>query len=49
MLEQQLVNGITLGSTYALIAIGYSLVLGVLNKLNIAHERATPQLASLGL
>lgn len=37
MLEQQLVNGITLGSTYALIAIGYTLVLGVLNKLNIAH------------
>ena len=37
MLEQQLINGITLGSTYALIAIGYTLVLGVLNKLNIAH------------
>lgn len=37
MFEQQLVNGITLGSTYALIAIGYTLVLGVLNKLNIAH------------
>lgn len=37
MLGQQLVNGITLGSTYALIAIGYTLVLGVLNKLNIAH------------
>jgi branched-chain amino acid transport system permease protein len=34
---QQIVNGITLGSTYALIAIGYTLVLGVLNKLNIAH------------
>ncbi|MCZ7564070.1 MAG: branched-chain amino acid ABC transporter permease [Burkholderiales bacterium] len=37
MLGQQLVNGITLGSTYALIAIGYTLVLGVLKKLNIAH------------
>ncbi len=37
MLAQQIVNGITLGSTYALIAIGYTLVLGVLNKLNIAH------------
>ncbi|MCC6213189.1 MAG: branched-chain amino acid ABC transporter permease [Burkholderiales bacterium] len=37
MFGQQLVNGITLGSTYALIAIGYTLVLGVLNKLNIAH------------
>jgi branched-chain amino acid transport system permease protein len=37
MLAQQIVNGITLGSTYALIAIGYTLVLGVLKKLNIAH------------
>ena len=37
MLEQQIINGVTLGSTYALIAIGYTLVLGVLNKLNIAH------------
>jgi branched-chain amino acid transport system permease protein len=37
VLGQQLVNGITLGSTYALIAIGYTLVLGVLKKLNIAH------------
>ena len=37
MFEQQIVNGITLGSTYALVAIGYTLVLGVLNKLNIAH------------
>lgn len=37
MFEQQIVNGVTLGSTYALIAIGYTLVLGVLNKLNIAH------------
>lgn len=37
MFEQQIVNGITLGSTYALVAIGYTLVLGVLNKLNLAH------------
>ncbi|MCC7327623.1 MAG: branched-chain amino acid ABC transporter permease [Burkholderiales bacterium] len=37
MFSQQLVNGITLGSTYALIAIGYTLVLGVLKKLNLAH------------
>lgn len=37
MLAQQFVNGITLGNTYALIAIGYTLVLGVLKKLNIAH------------
>jgi len=37
MLAQQIVNGFTLGSTYALIAIGYTLVLGVLKKLNLAH------------
>ncbi|MDP7426329.1 MAG: branched-chain amino acid ABC transporter permease [Rhodospirillales bacterium] len=37
MLAQQLVNGILLGSTYALIALGLTLVLGVFGKLNIAH------------
>lgn len=33
----QLVNGLTLGSVYALIALGYSLVYGVLKLLNFAH------------
>ncbi len=37
MLDQQLVNGLLLGSLYALVAIGYSLVLGLLNLLNFAH------------
>ena len=37
MLAQQLLNGLMLGSTYALIALGLTLVLGVLNRLNIAH------------
>lgn len=37
MFSQQLVNGITLGSTYALIAIGYTLVLGDIVELNLAH------------
>src|SRR3954452_15908770 len=32
-----LVNGLTLGSVYALIALGYSLVYGVLKLLNFAH------------
>lgn len=36
-LAQQLVNGITLGAVYALFAIGYSLVFGVLDILNLAH------------
>ena len=36
MLLQQLVNGVLLGSTYALIALGFTLVLGVLGLLNFA-------------
>ncbi len=34
---QQCVNGITLGAVYALFAIGYTLVFGVLDILNLAH------------
>jgi branched-chain amino acid transport system permease protein len=34
---QQLVNGLTLGSVYALIALGYSMVYGILRLLNFAH------------
>ena len=37
MLMQQLINGILLGSTYALIAIGYTLVFGVLHLVHLAH------------
>ncbi|MEM3484435.1 MAG: branched-chain amino acid ABC transporter permease [Candidatus Methanomethyliaceae archaeon] len=37
MFLQQLINGFVLGSTYALVAIGYNLVLGLLNKINLAH------------
>jgi len=36
-LPQQLVNGLTLGSVYALIAIGYTMVYGILGMLNFAH------------
>jgi branched-chain amino acid transport system permease protein len=36
-LAQQLINGITLGAVYALFAIGYTLVFGVLDILNLAH------------
>ena len=36
MFLQQLVNGLTLGSAYAVIAIGYTLVFGVLNIVNMA-------------
>ncbi len=34
---QQMVNGISLGSMYALIAIGYTMVYGVLRLINFAH------------
>ena len=34
---QQLVNGISLGALYALIAIGYTMVYGVLRLINFAH------------
>ena len=34
---QQTINGLTLGSGYALIALGYSLVYGILKLLNFAH------------
>ena len=37
MFAQQLVNGLMLGSVYALIGIGYTLVFGVLRMLNLAH------------
>lgn len=35
---QQLVNGLFLGSLYALFAVGYTLIFGVLDILNLAHQ-----------
>jgi branched-chain amino acid transport system permease protein len=34
---QQLINGISLGSTYALIALGYTMVYGIIKLINFAH------------
>ena len=34
---QQMFNGVTLGSTYALIAIGYTMVDGIIGMINFAH------------
>src|SRR5438034_3635716 len=34
---QQLINGLALGSIYALIALGYTMVYGVLRFINFAH------------
>ena len=36
-LTQQLINGLSLGSIYALIALGYTMVYGVLRFINFAH------------
>ena len=35
---QHLVNGVSLGSIYALIALGYTMVYGVLQLINFAHS-----------
>ena len=34
---QQLINGISLGSIYALIALGYTMIYGILKLINFAH------------
>ncbi|MBI4371362.1 MAG: branched-chain amino acid ABC transporter permease [Elusimicrobia bacterium] len=38
MLVQQLLNALTLGAIYALIALGYTLVYGILAMINFAHS-----------
>lgn len=37
MFFQQLINGVVLGSTYALIALGYTMVYGIIELINFAH------------
>ena len=54
---QQLINGLTLGSIYGLIAIGYTMVYGIVGMINFAHGylkslahfrySATSQIASM--
>jgi branched-chain amino acid transport system permease protein len=34
---QQLINGLVLGSIYALVALGYTMVYGILGLINFAH------------
>ena len=34
---QQVINGLVLGSMYALIALGYTMVYGIINLINFAH------------
>ena len=38
MLLEQLVNGIAIGMSYALVAVGYSMVFGVLRLVNFSHS-----------
>jgi len=37
MFPQQLINGLTLGSVYALVAVGYTMVYGIIQLINFAH------------
>jgi len=37
MFMQQFLNGLTLGTTYSLMALGYSMIFGVLSFINFAH------------
>ena len=37
LFAQQLINGITLGSVYALVALGYTMVYGIIGLINFAH------------
>jgi len=46
---QQLLNGLVLGSMYALVALGYTMVYGVLNLINFAHGDVLMIGAMLGL
>lgn len=49
MFIQQLINGLTLGSAYAVIAIGYTLIQGVLGIVNMAHGSMFMAGAYIGL
>jgi branched-chain amino acid transport system permease protein len=37
LLLQQIINGLVLGSMYALVALGYTMVYGIINLINFAH------------
>jgi branched-chain amino acid transport system permease protein len=46
---QQSINGLTLGSVYALIALGYTMVYGILELINFAHGEIYMLGAYLGI
>jgi branched-chain amino acid transport system permease protein len=49
VIVQQLINGVTLGGMYALIALGYTLVYGILLMINFAHSEMFMLGAYVGL
>jgi branched-chain amino acid transport system permease protein len=49
MFAQQLINGLMLGASYALVAIGYTLIFGVLRLLHFAHGEVFMFGAFIGL
>lgn len=46
---QQLINGLVLGSVYALVALGYTMVYGILELINFAHGEITMMGAMVAL
>ena len=46
---QQLVNGLTIGSMFALVALGYTMVYGVMKLINFAHGDLVAMSAFVGL
>jgi len=49
ILLQQILNGLVLGSVYALIALGYTMVYGILQLINFAHGEVLMMGAMVGL
>jgi branched-chain amino acid transport system permease protein len=49
MFTQQLINGLALGAVYALIALGYTMVYGILQLINFAHGEVYMIGAYLGI
>jgi branched-chain amino acid transport system permease protein len=49
MLTQQLINGLALGAVYALLALGYTMVYGILQLINFAHGEVYMLGAYLGI
>ena len=46
---QQILNGLTIGAVYALIALGYTMVYGIIQLINFAHGEVFMVGAYVGL